>query len=105
MPYQLAPGPEGIMSVLASNFSGMTPLVFIVPVLFTLGIASFVPSARGHWAGPALAAPLVLGTLAFIVLQSSPDLGVYVWSMLLVPLGVAVGSVTLWVARRRSRAV
>ncbi len=93
------------MNILASNFSGIAPLVFIVPVLIALSIASFVPSARGHWSGPALAAPLGLATLAFILLQGSLDLGTYVWGILLVPLAVAAGSVALWVVRRSSGAV
>lgn len=98
------------MNILASDFSGMAPLVFIGLVLFALAVASFFPSAHGHWSGPALAAPLGLAALAFILLQLTLDPGtlmetsLFVWCLLLVPLALAAGSVALWSVRRRSRA-
>lgn len=98
------------MNVLASNFGGMAPLVFIVPFLFALAVASFFPSARGHWSGPALAAPLGMAALAFILLQFGRDPGTFrettafVWVLLLVPVALAAGSLALWAVRRGSRA-
>src|SRR5688572_8992516 len=96
-------GLKDIMNVLASDFSGMAPLVIVVPVLFALVVASFVPSARGHWSGPVLAAPWALGTLALIVAQSSQSLDAFAWGMLLSPLAVSAGSVALWAVRRGAR--
>ena len=92
------------MKILASDFSGLAPVVLVVPALLALAVASFVPSARGHWSGPVLAAPWALGTLAFIVAQRSQDLSTFAWAMLLSPLAVTAASVALWAVRRGSRA-
>jgi len=98
------------MNFLASDFSGMAPLVFIVPVLFLMAVASYFPSARGHWSGPALAAPLGLGALAFILVQfilnprTFMETDAFLWAVLLLPVVLAGGSFVLWAVHRRSRA-
>ena len=98
------------MNILASDFSGMAPLVLIVPVLFLMAVASYFPSAHGHWSGPALAAPLGLAALAFILVQfilnprTFMETDAFLWAMLLLPVALAGGSIALWAVRRASRA-
>jgi hypothetical protein len=96
------------MNIFASDVSGMAPLVFVVPVFFVMAVASYLPSARGHWSGPAHAAPLGLAALAFILLQSGPhslmEIDAFLWAILLLPIALAGGSIALWAVRRGSRA-
>ena len=71
-----------------------------------LGVASFWPSARGHWSGAVLAAPSLRFGLAFTaaVLRDGP--GLAGWAALAygpLLLILAVASFILWDRRRASR--
>ncbi|HTL29909.1 MAG TPA: hypothetical protein VL282_11840 [Tepidisphaeraceae bacterium] len=87
--------------VLASNFDGMIVWVLAVPAVLVAGAAlSYVASARGHWAGIALAAPVAgLGGLFFlsIAIAHAPA---WIVVLSLVPFLIAVGSIALWVNKR-----
>jgi hypothetical protein len=93
------------MIVLASDFSGLAPLVCILPVAGVLGAVSFYPAWRGHWSAPLLATPLlIVGLLAIYALRmnaAAVRLGDCL--VLLSPLVVAVTSFGLFVARMRVR--
>ena len=71
-----------------------------------LGLASFVPAARGHWAALPLAVPVAcLGAVAtgdtFIHSNPSMELPVF-WFLSLAPLALGAASIVLWFVRRRS---
>jgi hypothetical protein len=84
---------------------GVAALVFLLAPP-ALGVVSFWSSARGHWLGPALAAPALLFGLAFTwaLLRGGPGYGVWVavvYGPLLLILAMA--SIVLWERRRVSR--
>jgi hypothetical protein len=82
---------------------GATSAIFILAPL-VLGIASFWPSARGHWSGPLLAVPSLLIGLAFTwaLVRSGAGYGgwpLMVYSPLQLILGIA--SIALWTSKRK----
>src|SRR5688500_2395214 len=88
---------DASLNTLASDFSALMPFVFGVPVVLLMALASFFPSARGPWTGPARATPLILLGGAFIAMQT--DLGSLapgVWPFLLGPIALSGASVVVW---------
>src|SRR4051812_44606444 len=96
------------MTILASDFSGMAPLVIAVPCMMLTALASYLWSWRGHRAGPLLAAPLLLCVVAFLIYTAIPpntDLQSFLWCLTLMSplLILSGGSVILWIVRRKPK--
>jgi hypothetical protein len=94
------------MIMLASNFSGIETFVLAGLCLILMAVLSYIGSARGHWSGPLLASPLLLGVLAFIGvgLREAPEpLGVAWMVIMMSPLlMLSSGSIAVWMIRRRA---
>jgi hypothetical protein len=87
--------------------SGWSPEGFVAVILLVtplvVGVASFWPSARGHWSGPVLAAPALLFGVGFTraLFRGAAVYGGWA-SVVYGPLlmVVAIISITLWQRRR-----
>jgi len=91
-----------MLHILASDFSGLAPFILGAPIVLLMALVSFIPSSRGHWSGPVLAAPLILLGAVFICMQADMDeLPATTWSFLLAPVAIGAASVVVWVARRK----
>src|SRR5262249_5744765 len=88
--------------ILAENFNGLWVIILALPVgLIVLAGVSFAGSARGHWSGPAIAAPAIgLGILLFVsvALGRGPCV---VLALALAPTVVGILSIGLWAERRK----
>lgn len=86
--------PEGVASA----------IILLMPIV--VAIASFWPSARGHWSGPALALlPLLVG-LAFVMALARDGPGFAGWFGVFffpLPLILGLASLELWIRRRDRR--
>jgi hypothetical protein len=79
-------------------------LFLLAPLV--LGIASYWPSARGHWTGPLLAAPALLLGLAVagaVVTATSAWMLLPALPFFPMPLMLGIGSIALWLRRRSGR--
>lgn len=94
------------MILLASDFSGMGTFVLVGLCLVVMAMVSYLGSVRGHWSGPVLASPLLLGVLAFIgtgLWEAPEPIGVVTMLIPLSPLLIlSVGSIAVWMIRRRA---
>ena len=92
--------------LLASDFSGMGAFVLVGLCLVVMAMLSYFGSVRGHWSGPVLASPLLLGVIALIGMglwEAPEPIGV-VW--MLIPLSplliLSGGSIAVWMIRRKA---
>ncbi len=91
----------------ASNFDGLLPLIFGVPIaIVLLGLISLIPAAFGHGSALVLAIPCaLLGVLLFFALfEGDPkDADLVMWVLFTAPFLVSSASIALWNNRRRRR--
>jgi hypothetical protein len=97
---------DGVM--LASNFDGLLPFIFGVPVVIVLlGLVSLIPAAYGHWSALPLAVPCtLLGLILIYALfaDGRPDSIIPVlWILFPAPFLVGSVSIGIWAVRRRRR--
>jgi hypothetical protein len=95
---------KSTMTLLASDFTGMGTFVLVGLCVVLMAMVSYFGSVRGHWSGPVLASPLLLGVLAFIGMglwEAPEPLGVVAMLIPLSPLLIlSGGSIAVWMIRR-----
>lgn len=94
----------GSTMVLAENFAGLGLLVVALPlILAAIAAVSFIPSARGHAAGPVLAG--VVAAIGLLLFFAAAFARAPIWVLMLCALPSAGGiiSIGLWSERRTGK--